>query len=33
MLNISENNITVRLHRAKKRIATILVREGYANEK
>ncbi|OJU11326.1 MAG: hypothetical protein BGN88_06690 [Clostridiales bacterium 43-6] len=33
MLHISENNVTVRLHRAKKKIADILIKEGYAVEK
>lgn len=32
MLNITENNVTVRLHRAKKRIAALLIKEGYAVE-
>ena len=33
LLDISENNVTVRLHRARKRIAAILIKEGYANER
>jgi RNA polymerase sigma-70 factor (ECF subfamily) len=33
LLNISENNVTVRLHRAKKKLTGILVKEGYADEK
>lgn len=32
LLGISENNVTVRLHRAKKKLAQILVKEGYACE-
>jgi RNA polymerase sigma-70 factor (ECF subfamily) len=31
MLGISENNVTVRLHRAKKRLAAILREEGFAD--
>lgn len=31
-LGISENNVTVRLHRAKKKLAALLVKEGYAYE-
>lgn len=30
MLGITENNVTVRLHRAKKKLAALLVKEGYA---
>lgn len=30
-LKISENNVTVKLHRAKKKLASILVKEGYAH--
>lgn len=30
-LRISENNVTVKLHRAKKKLAAILVKEGYAH--
>jgi len=30
ILGISENNVTVRLHRAKKKLAELLVKEGYA---
>lgn len=30
-LGISENNVTVRLHRAKKKIASLLEKEGYLN--
>ncbi len=33
LLGISENNVTVRLHRARKKIAAILIKEGYAVEK
>ncbi len=33
LLGISENNVTVRLHRARKKLADILVKEGYAVEK
>lgn len=33
LLGISENNVTVRLHRARKKIADILIKEGYAVEK
>lgn len=32
-LGISENNVTVRLHRAKKKLSAILAREGYAGGK
>lgn len=32
-LGISENNVTVRLHRAKKKLSVILAREGYAGGK
>lgn len=32
LLGISENNVTVRLHRAKKKLAELLVKEGYAHE-
>lgn len=32
MLCITENNVTVRLHRAKKKIAAILQKEGYIRE-
>lgn len=32
MLGISENNVTVRLHRAKKSLAKLLRQEGYVNE-
>lgn len=32
MLRITENNVTVRLHRAKKKIAAILQKEGYTRE-
>ena len=32
ILGITENNVTVRLHRAKKKLSTLLVKEGYANE-
>lgn len=32
LLGISENNVTVRLHRAKKKLSDLLVREGYAYE-
>lgn len=32
LLNISENNVTVRLHRAKKKIAEMLKKEGYLDE-
>ena len=31
-LNISENNVTVRIHRAKQKLAQILYKEGYVNE-
>jgi RNA polymerase sigma-70 factor (ECF subfamily) len=31
-LGISENNVTVRLHRAKKALAAMLRKEGYSNE-
>jgi len=31
-LGITENNVTVRLHRAKKKLTAILVKEGYAYE-
>ena len=31
-LGITENNVTVRLHRARKRLAAILIKEGYAVE-
>ncbi|MCL2865066.1 MAG: RNA polymerase sigma factor [Lachnospiraceae bacterium] len=31
-LNITENNVTVRIHRAKQRLAQILHQEGYVNE-
>lgn len=30
-LGLSENNVTVKLHRAKKKLAAILVKEGYAH--
>ncbi len=30
LLGITENNVTVRLHRAKKKLAELLVKEGYA---
>ncbi len=30
-LGITENNVTVKLHRAKKKLAEILVKEGYAD--
>ena len=33
MLGISENNVTVRLHRAKKKIASLLEKEGFLIEK
>ena len=33
LLHISENNVTVRLHRAKKKLVEILAKEGYAYEK
>ena len=33
LLHITENNVTVRLHRARGKIAEILRREGYAVEK
>lgn len=32
LLQITENNVTVRLHRAKKKIASILQKEGYIRE-
>lgn len=32
-LGITENNVTVRLHRAKKKLTTMLVKEGYAYER
>lgn len=32
LLGISENNVTVRLHRAKKSLAELLRQEGYVNE-
>lgn len=32
LLNISENNVTVRLHRAKKKLAELLAKEGYTRE-
>lgn len=32
LLAISENNVTVRLHRAKKRLSALLVEKGYAHE-
>ncbi len=32
LLGITENNVTVRLHRARKRLAAILIKEGYAVE-
>lgn len=32
-LGITENNVTVRLHRAKKKLSEILAREGYAGGK
>ena len=31
-LGISENNVTVRLHRAKKKVAALLAKEGYLDE-
>lgn len=31
VLNISENNVTVRLHRAKKKLGAILTQEGYSH--
>lgn len=33
ILQITENNVTVRLHRAKKKIAQILMKEGYVHGK
>ena len=33
MLDISENNVTVRLHRAKKKLAELLKERGYADAK
>lgn len=33
MLNINENNVGVKLHRAKKKLSEMLIKEGYANEK
>ena len=33
MLGISENNVTVRLHRARKKIASLLAKEGILSEK
>lgn len=33
VLNISENNVTVRLHRAKQKLIQLLEREGYIHEK
>lgn len=33
MLDISENNVTVRIHRAKKKLADMLVKEGYRDER
>ena len=33
LLSISENNVTVRLHRAKKQIAVLLEKEGYCRER
>ena len=30
MLDITENNVTVRLHRARKKLADLLVKEGYS---
>ena len=32
VLGISENNVTVRLHRARKKLASMLVKGGYARE-
>lgn len=32
LLDISENNVTVRLHRAKKKLSEILIREGYVHD-
>ncbi len=32
LLNLSENNVTVKLFRAKKRLAGILMKEGYGHE-
>jgi len=32
-LGISENNVTVRLHRAKKKLSEMLAKEGYVREK
>jgi len=32
MLGISQNNVTVRLHRAKKQLADLLKKEGYVHE-
>lgn len=32
MLNITENNVTVRIHRAKKKMCELLTKEGYARD-
>lgn len=32
LLDISENNVTVRLHRAKKKLAELLIKGGYVHE-
>jgi len=33
LLNISENNVTVRMHRARKKLCELLIKGGYVHEK